>query len=569
MRSLFALFLLTAGYCTGQSWNPPYYVIANVAWQDIWIDPVNGSDLRSGASLTSAVRSVNAAWNRIPAGVTLSNAGYRLRLMPGTHTNVPNYWESKYGTVLAPILLEAAATNAPVILPDLNIYDCSHLYFTGLVFNKTISGGDGFHIERGRHVLLRNCVISGNGLAHEGIKVNQSQHIYLERCDISGAEDNAVDFVAVQYGHVASCRIHGAGDWAMYVKGGSAYIRLEANEVFNAGTGGITAGQGTGFEFMEYPWLHYEAYDIKIVNNYIHDTTGAGLGVNGGYNILMAYNTLVRVGANSHVIEIVHGRRGCDGYIAGCFSNQQAGGWGNSGAEEQFIPNRNVYVFNNIIYNPAPYQSQWQHFSIHGPVIPPVGANVPSPSRADDQLIIRGNVIWNGPVNHPVLGDSGGCQSGTCTQTKLVSENHINSLRPQFSNEAAGDFRPAITGNLFAARTYDTPGFPGGDKPVVPVVPDGLLDNTVPRERNGYPRHGLSRPPGAWTGGASIQLGLLAADNLIIDGEVGYRYRLDSAKHSDSTWSTGQVVAVSNGSQVVAWPTSTGDTMVVRAVLVP
>ena len=26
------------------------------------------------------------------------------------------------------------------------------------------------------------------------------------------------------------------------------------------------------FEYMTSPWLHYEAYDIKFVNNVIHDT---------------------------------------------------------------------------------------------------------------------------------------------------------------------------------------------------------------------------------------------------------------------------------------------------------
>jgi hypothetical protein len=43
---------------------------------------------------------------------------------------------------------------------------------------------------------------------------------------------------------------------------------------------------------MTAPWIQYEAYDIKFVNNIIHDTDGAGIGVNGGYNILMAYNTI-------------------------------------------------------------------------------------------------------------------------------------------------------------------------------------------------------------------------------------------------------------------------------------
>jgi len=49
------------------------------------------------------------------------------------------------------------------------------------------------------------------------------------------------------------------------------------------------------------------------VNNYIHDTGGAGLGVWGSYNALLAYNTLVRVGSVSHTIEINFDPRGCGG----------------------------------------------------------------------------------------------------------------------------------------------------------------------------------------------------------------------------------------------------------------
>jgi hypothetical protein len=78
-----------------------------------------------------------------------------------------------------------------------------------------------------------------------------------------------------------------------------AYLRVEPNLIYDCGTGGFTAGQGTGFQFMTPPWIQYEVYDVKIVNNLIRDTEGAGLGVNGGYNILIAYNTLVRVGSRS------------------------------------------------------------------------------------------------------------------------------------------------------------------------------------------------------------------------------------------------------------------------------
>jgi hypothetical protein len=220
---------------------------------------------------------------------------------------------------------------------------------------------------------------------------------------ITEAWNRAVDFVAVQHGHIVGNRVHNAQDWCMYQKGGSAYFRVEGNEFYDCGTGGFTAGQGTGFQFMTAPWLHYEAYDIKVVNNLIHDTAGAGLGVNGGYNILLAYNTLYRVGVRDHVLEIVHGRRGCDGGDAAhCQPLIDAGGWGLTGDEAQFIPNRNVYVYNNIIYNPAGYQSS-QQFDIRGPVTPP-----PRQQCAQSRVCRR----WRAHSRQPGLERAGRAAAG-------------------------------------------------------------------------------------------------------------------------------------------------------------
>ena len=129
-----------------------------------------------------------------------------------------------------------ATSGASRSLPTMNIYDCRHLYLIGL--DVSAGGGDVVHLDHCSHVLLRSTTIRGLGtLANyaapqEALKVNQSQYIYVEQCNISGAWDNAVDFVAVQYGHVVGSRIHRSGDWAMYVKGGSAALTVAGNEFY-------------------------------------------------------------------------------------------------------------------------------------------------------------------------------------------------------------------------------------------------------------------------------------------------------------------------------------------------
>jgi hypothetical protein len=169
------------------------------------------------------------------------------------------------------------------------------------------------------HILIRGCELDGgwrpgqqaNEADEEVLKVNQCQSVFVEACQIHGTSNatngNCVDFVAVQYGHVVDCHLYHARNWLMYFKGGSAYIRAEGNRLhgdrnpngtLNLGStwDGFSAGEGTNNNALVPPWLHYEAYAIQFVNNLVYDLPGTGIGVQGGYNILIAHNTLYNVG---------------------------------------------------------------------------------------------------------------------------------------------------------------------------------------------------------------------------------------------------------------------------------
>ncbi len=206
-------------------------------------------------------------------------------------------------------------------------------------------------------------------------------------------------------------------------------------------------------------------------------TEGAGLGVNGGYNTVMAFNTLYRVGQRSHVVEFVHGSRSCDGDTASCARNHDLGGWGGAGIDGQFIPSRHTYFVNNVVYNPPGYRSQWQQFQLADPVDPPAGSGAPSPSRVDEDLVIRGNVISNGDADMPT-GISGSREAA------LLRENAINTLTPDLVDPAAGDFRPMAGGRLAGLATAalpqltwsDSGGVPAGVAPTLPAGhPPGAL----------------------------------------------------------------------------------------------
>lgn len=355
----------------------------------IWVNPSGGSDSASGTSRTTALRTLSAAWNRIPTRSTLSS-GYYIHIMQGNLASAsqPNYWESKWGTRSAPIIVEGADPGRTAHLASVNIFDCRYLYFINLSFDREPQ--DMIHCEQCTAFLLRDLTITGRkGSTWEAIKVNQCKGVYIEGCDISGADDNAIDIFAVEFGHILDSKIHNA-NWCVYHKGGSAHHVVARNEIYSCGESGYAAGQGSGLEFMVPPHLRYESYDIRVLNNYIHDVWGAGLGVYGSYHIVMAYNTFYKVGERSHAIEILLGGRQCDGDTATCSRLNRIGGWGWDISKNIDIPNKGIYVANNVIDNPAPYKTRWQHITVQVPAATRPGTNVPGElARSDVDLNIR------------------------------------------------------------------------------------------------------------------------------------------------------------------------------------
>ena len=126
---------------------------------------------------------------------------------------------------------------------------------------------------------------------------------------------------------------------------------------------------------MTPPWIQDEAYDVTVIDNLVHDTEGAGLGLNGATGVLLANNTLYRVGRRSHTLEVVFGARSCDGRPGDdgrerCSQYLDAGGWGTTAIDDGNnyvrIPNRDVQVLNNLVYNPAGHPRAGQLFTVFG-----------------------------------------------------------------------------------------------------------------------------------------------------------------------------------------------------------
>lgn len=479
--SVLTLTAVVPSHILGESTTPKAfaassysYDIGNPNVRDYWISPT-GNNSNSGDQ-SNPFATIGRAWEMVPQNTTLQT-GFRFHIMSGTYS-IPDLWlQDRIGTANAPIIFQGEGN--VTVNGNINSKNLSYVYFINL---KYISPNDVMHFEGANHILLRGVTLNSTG-AQETLKINQSQYIYIEDSNISGAWDNAVDFVAVQYGHVVRSKIHRASDWCMYTKGGSAYITVDSNEFFDCGTGGFTAGQGTGLQFMSSPWLHYEAYDIKVTNNIVHDTDGAGLGVNGGYNILMAYNTLYNTGRRDHLIEFVYGSRSCDGNdAAACTPNLQLGAWGSTSDGGVEIGNKHVYFYNNIVLNAPGYMTaQWPaQFAIYGPRQQTISrAQGENPARDDVDLQIKGNIIWNPVADLGVSGENGCAFSNpTCNPAQLVQDNAINTIQPQLVNPAAGNFALAVNSNVFSVPSYAIPSFGWSDVPNS-NTPVGRLSNDV------------------------------------------------------------------------------------------
>lgn len=536
---LLMMLFLTNSMLQSQQIDPKYYNTGTPVLTNIWVDPVNGNDNHTGTSRNDALLTISAAWRMLPGAN--STTGYRINLVSGnyiyrdgaTNNIVGLYLDEKTGTYSYPIIIESAdgLLNAH-IYSALDFRAVSYVYLIGLDFITDASsdgGGNTIHFADGDHILIKNCRINGSDgttrKAQETLKVNQIKYIYTEDCDISGAFWFALDYVGVQYGHIQGCRIYNASVDCLLLKGGTAQIRVEDNFIYNADRFGFSAGQGAGFDFMVVPWLHYEAYDLKFFNNVIYNTGYAGIAVLGGYNILIAYNTLYKVGIDKTgdrtLLSFNLGQRGCDGAENDtCTTHHSLGGWSPGpwsnpaipyGTELDCIPNKNVFVYNNIIYNPGADSTIGGHFEIRAPYDGIdqsasflASCNIPNPALSDENLQIKGNIIWNGSANKWIGLDenSGGLDTNpTCNIAQLKHDNVINSIEPQFVNAAGYNFHPSAGSNIYTSSSSGIPAFAGTDRPAAPLVPSGNLSNSIPRDYDGNLRTS-SAPPGAYLNSA-------------------------------------------------------------------
>lgn len=514
------------------------------------------------------------------------------------------------GTASTPILIRGGGGRdvegdpLAVIAAEVNVARSSFVYLMELTVRPPTRGDEGaseaeaLHVDASSDILVRGCTIDGRyRLAppttgeRECLKGNQCRRLFVEQCNIRGGSDNALEFVAVQDGHLIANRIHDSGGWAAYVKGGSAHLRVEGNEFYDS-VHGFSLGEGTGLNYTVAPFVHYEAYGVRFVNNIIRHIRGAAVGVSGAFNVLVAYNTMYRVGwgdfggGGSNVFQVGFGRRGCD-YPPGsagaaartvCENRLRVprpgmdgdGAWGTTCAgqeREEPIPNRDVLIYNNLVVNPDDAIATDGQLKVVGErdwLTPPCDDRRVPPGRGDENLRVEGNLIWNGSrtdarrgsvpvvrllehVEVPVgpeepdgtrrLVDVTGCRGGTCTEDLLDENNAVNrgARAPQLADPASHNYRPLIGGNLFTERAWREP------------------PARAPRAT--LPSFSWTRPAGVPTGAAFAPAPAMLANEVPIDRDRSPRGADDPPGAYNGRWAESSLgIFVNNLRRVAGLP---------------
>ncbi len=529
--SLSAVIMLWVGFSSIiEAQNFDFYNSGSPILQQLYVNAITGNDENSGLSPSQAVRTLQAALDLTPVNTTVT--GFQINLAAGVYPYDEahsNYYSDHHGSFHCPLILKGTGNRSEVkITGGLMLNNFDYIYIQNLTIESgeevgAYNSNNVLHIENSRHVLVRNLVIKGDTLTvgednpiQEDVKTNQVQHFYLDSCHIVGTRQTAVDLVSTQYGYVRRCNIHRSGGRGMYMKGGSAYLLISENQIYDAREAGIQTGEGTLFAAMVAPWIHYECYDVKVVNNVIHDIFGAGLAVAGGFNVLMAHNTLYRIGLDrddgwglisSSLVDIVHGSRShfiideIGEEATQNITNQfhEWGGWGpwrpeDVGAGGDWIPNQNINIYNNIFYNPPGSGTHYNHIRVNGPVNPDLSTNIPIPSNTDNGVYFAGNIIWNQCIEPDAFtgstnGSEPGCISGSsCDLTTILAQNFVNTIQPQLTNPAQGDFRPLLGGNLNSIPAQNIPDFSWNEAPPSPSTPEGTLTNQIIKDFLGNER---------------------------------------------------------------------------------
>ena len=430
----------------------------------LYVNAENGDDTATGDAPERALQTLQVAWDKARE----RQSGQHIVLAAGRYAGAT--FGDREGTQAAPVFVTPADDlvdgTAAVITGPLSLVDVHSVYLDRLSFE--VAEPTALSCSRCAQVLWRALQVehTGDGPA---VAADHSEDVFAEDLVVRTAGTAGIEWRASTYGHVMACAVHGGTEAGIRARAGAAYLRVEGNDVTDAAAGYVL-GPVSDVAELNTPWLHYEVYGVRVVNNLGRHLTGPAVAVFGGYNVLVAYNTFFRVAPGAAAVVVDAGARTCSDE-ADCAGHAAAGGW------TGVVPALRVLVFDNLLFNPEDAPALSAHLSVSD-----------AAGLTGSGFSFAGNVFWGAPASAAWSVPAG------VDTAALDERNRVNLAAPVLRDAEGGDLRLAETTWLAGVPTFAPTPFDWGDRPMMPAVPAGDTENVVPRNRSGNARPTRSNP---------------------------------------------------------------------------
>jgi hypothetical protein len=189
------------------------------------------------------------------------------------------YCADLHGTAGSPITLMALPGDTVVHVGGTNgwhLSEVSYLNIYNLVFEQQT--GNGFNLDDAgtistpaHHIVFENCVFrnmnaSGN---NDLLKLSGLDTFEIRNCRfLNGATGGSgIDMVGCHRGSILGCHFENMGSNAIQAKGGTQFVRIEANSFKNCGERSVNLGGSTGLSFFRPLDAKFEASDLQVYSN--------------------------------------------------------------------------------------------------------------------------------------------------------------------------------------------------------------------------------------------------------------------------------------------------------------
>ena len=180
--------------------------------------------------------------------------------------------------------------------------DPAYLHISGLVFQHQTGNGvntdDGGNYDTpAHHIIYEDCTFrdmsaSGN---NDLLKLSGLNDFQIINCTFlnGAAGGSGIDMVGCHNGLIKGNYFENMGSNSIQAKGGTQYIRIEANFFRNGGQRTLNLGGSTGLQFFRPIDAPFEAADLQVYSNIIVGSWAA-IAFVGSVNVEVSNNTIYR-----------------------------------------------------------------------------------------------------------------------------------------------------------------------------------------------------------------------------------------------------------------------------------